>query len=344
MSNSRHLPYLVGAASTDITPPLEVGLLMSSVEGRWAPFEGVRLPLMARALFITHGETQVALVSLDLLGLESTSVDGFDRFKERIVAEADFVVRPHELLIASTHTHTAPESIGLTDLCETEAFRHWIERLAHSIGQAVRRAARHAVPARLVLGADRAPELCLHRRIRTRRGILLSHPMPPADIILPGTGPVDDSVNVALFLGADDRPVAILVNATSHPVNEMCLPFVSPDYPGELCNRLVQEFGCEALFLNGAAGNINPPTVSAGPGAAQAHAARLHRAVLAAEERAVASRTAGLQLLQQTLELPARATRRADRSTSRFRPTSPSCELVTRRSPSCRANRSSKPA
>jgi neutral ceramidase len=289
MSHCGQLPYLVGAASVDITPPLEVGLLMSSVEGRWAPFEGTRLPLMARALFLTHGDTQAALVSLDLLGLESTSVGGFDRFKERIVAAADFVVRADELLITSTHTHTAPESIGLTDLCETQAFQDWIEALARSIGQAIRRAARHAVPAQLALGMARAPELCLHRRIRTRRGILLSHPMPPADIILPGTGPVDDSVNVALFLGADARPVGIVVNATCHPVHEMCLPFISPDYPGELCNLLAGELGCEALFLNGAAGNINPPTVSDGPAAAQAHAARLHRAVLEAMQNTPAT-------------------------------------------------------
>ncbi len=41
---------LVGAAIRDITPPLGVGLLMSSVDGRWAAFEGVRRELSARAV------------------------------------------------------------------------------------------------------------------------------------------------------------------------------------------------------------------------------------------------------------------------------------------------------
>jgi hypothetical protein len=40
---------LVGAGIAEITAPLEVGILMSSGAGRWEPFEGVRLPLEARA-------------------------------------------------------------------------------------------------------------------------------------------------------------------------------------------------------------------------------------------------------------------------------------------------------
>ena len=45
---------LVGAARVEITPPLNVGILMSSVEERWAPFEGVQSPLLARALVVRN--------------------------------------------------------------------------------------------------------------------------------------------------------------------------------------------------------------------------------------------------------------------------------------------------
>ena len=62
----------VGAAVREITPPLEVGLLMSSVEGRWQQFDGVRKSLLARAV-VLDGESaagtfqRVAIVSLDFL-------------------------------------------------------------------------------------------------------------------------------------------------------------------------------------------------------------------------------------------------------------------------------------
>src|SRR4051812_46048788 len=67
-----------GAASAEITPPLEVGLLMSSVDAVWAAFEGIQSPLMARALVLQPAgraggdgvaAEPVAVVALDLLGL-----------------------------------------------------------------------------------------------------------------------------------------------------------------------------------------------------------------------------------------------------------------------------------
>jgi hypothetical protein len=59
--------------------------------------------------------------------------------------------------------------------------------------------------------------------------------------------------------------VAILSNFTAHPVVEMCTRRVSPDYPGEMSCELERRHpGSAALFLQGAAGNINPLQVSAG--------------------------------------------------------------------------------
>jgi hypothetical protein len=78
-----------GAASAEITPPLEVGLLMSSVEGRWSAFEGVQSPLAARALVLRPARRgsengvatePVAVVALDLLGLNGLAVGGWPRF------------------------------------------------------------------------------------------------------------------------------------------------------------------------------------------------------------------------------------------------------------------------
>jgi hypothetical protein len=95
-------------------------------------------------------------------------------------------------------------------------------------------------------------------------------------------GPVDDSFNVLVARDLHDEAsvIATVVNATCHPVHEMCIPRVSADYPGVVCATLEAAHpGSVALFLNGAAGNINPTTVSAGPEASRRHGVALAGAV-----------------------------------------------------------------
>src|SRR5688500_7073609 len=124
-----------GAASAEITPPLEVGLLMSSVDGLWSAFEGIQSPLMARALVLQPARRasgnsvateRVAVVALDLLGLNGEAVGGWARFKARVAAAAGDVVRPERIVLACSHTHSAPESLALSNLCETSAFQSWV--------------------------------------------------------------------------------------------------------------------------------------------------------------------------------------------------------------------------
>jgi neutral ceramidase len=307
-----------GAAVRDITPPLEVGLLMSSVEGRWAPFESVRKPLLARVVAL-QGHTpagvaqRVAVVALDLLALSGKAVGGFDAFKSRIAAAADHAVTPQQIVLACTHSHTAPESGAITDLYLTDEFGQWIETVVSQIGQAIAAAADALQPCQFAYGTTQAPGLGIHRRFQTTRGIMMSHPEPPADVLISRDGAVDDSVNVATFRDSDGKLIAVLVNATCHPVYEMCTPTVSSDYPGELTTILDETYdGAVSLFLNGAAGNVNPTGVSAGPAAAQRHAAALAKAVRKAIETTTPESSPHLQLRRQSFDLATRLPRGED--------------------------------
>jgi len=274
------LPWLVGAGMADITPPLEVGTLGSSTARLWKPFEGVRLPLHARAVMIQKGDRRIAVVALELLGLASEAVGGMNEFKKRIAAESGHAVTPENLVLACIHSHSAPETLAMSDLPQTEPFRQWIGFLAQRIGSAIQSAAGSMRPCNLLVGCQSAPGLATYRRIMTNRGILQPHSIRPTDIVIGPEGPADDSVHIAAFVDQSGRPVAALVNATAHPVYEM-VPHrrVSPDYPGEMSIELERRHpGLVALFLQGAAGNINSVGISvAGQGAAEArqHGQRL---------------------------------------------------------------------
>ena len=107
------LPWRVGIAKAEITPPLEVGILMSTGRRLWQPFEGVRMPLEARALVVERHGLRLAVVSLDLLGLGDEAVGGMTQFKKRIAADSGRTVEADRIVLCSTHTHSAPSSLGV---------------------------------------------------------------------------------------------------------------------------------------------------------------------------------------------------------------------------------------
>ncbi|NLF72668.1 MAG: hypothetical protein GX575_26840 [Candidatus Anammoximicrobium sp.] len=299
--------WRIGTAIADITPPLEAGILMSSGRGAWAPFSGIRAPLHARVLLVQSGRRRVGLVSLDLLGLAGEAVGGMPAFKERIAANADRVIAADELVLAATHTHSGPESLALSELYTTQPFRDWVRSLAERIGAALAEAARSLRPARLAAGVGRAPGLSENRRIRTGRGITVARAVRPTDTVFGPEGPTDDAVRVLAFWDAADQPLAVLVNATAHPVYEMCLKQVSPDYPGELCRILeARHRGARVLFLQGAAGNVNPPSVSSGAEDAIRHAETLAGVVDRVLKQASPVPGSQLALRWRQVHLPAR--------------------------------------
>ncbi len=306
---------VAGAARQEITPPFEVGFLMSSVERRWEPFQGLRMPLFARVLALKpstppgqeSSSRWVVLAALDLLSLAGEALGGFAEWKARICEAAGGLVLPDDLVLTCTHTHSAPETAAITALYETEGFQRWVAYLAEQVGLAIRTAVEAARPCRLEYGESSIPGFGIHRRIKTTQGILMSHPEPPAEVVISRDGATDESVNVAILRARSGELVALMINATCHPVHEMCIPFISPDYPGELSTLLEANHpGVVALFLNGAAGNINPRTVSAGPAPARRHAEALGRIV--EEILAKPRESAGLELSLQrrSFELPTR--------------------------------------
>lgn len=258
--NPCHL--LAGTAVADITPPLEVGLLTSAVNGLYAPFDFVRLPLKARVLVLKSGPEMVAIVSLDLLLLNDTGVGGWDMFKEGLSG----VVSADRIILCCTHTHNAPESGGLTGLYLTEPYKKWLSQAQVNTRIAINNAANSARTCHVSVGTSILNGYSLQRRIKTPQGILLSDAVQPISPELMDLPPVDRRVTAIYFHDGKGGIIATVVHAVCHGVHEMCMPHVSSEFPGEMCIELesASEYGMP-LFLNGAAGDTNPPNVSMGP-------------------------------------------------------------------------------
>jgi hypothetical protein len=290
-----------GAAKADITPPLNVGLLTSSVEGKWAPFHSVRMPLMVRVIVIQQGKEEIALISLDMLGLTDTSVSGWNEFKRSISSS----ISPEKIIINCTHTHNAPESVALTDLYKSGAYIEWLHDVKNKVARCIEVAKAQLVDCKLYYGVDRLAYFSLQRRVPTDNGMVITDSLQPISEELFQREPVDRRIKVLRFIKEDGSPLAIIIHAVCHPVHEMCIPEVSPDYPGELCYALdnAGTYGM-SMFLNGTAGDINPPTVSNGKEHAKRHGLAIADIVSRMEYKGL--KAGPLKFLHREITLPSR--------------------------------------
>lgn len=218
----------VGAATRLITPdPL---LPVTGGMGGPKPAHEKRGELNARATVFRKDGVTVAVVSLDLLGFPGV-------LGERVAAKVQGVPRAN-ILIGSTHTHSAPDCYAFPDGKGGHTgdlkYMDWVcERTAEAINEAVGR----LQPAWLKIATDEA------------RGKIAYNYYAP-DLY-------DRRMSVIQAVTPQGKPIATLVNYAIHPeVIGNSIGILSPDLVGPLCDRLASQTGGHAQFINGAQGGM----------------------------------------------------------------------------------------
>ena len=218
-----------GAASAVITPP--VGTAMEGYGARTDVSQGVHDHLHARAIVIDDGDSAVAIVACDLVGVERKLVAS----ARRLASEATGLPEDH-ILIAATHTHAGP--VGLM-LSPDDPL---VDNTAHRIAEAITEAHAARRPAVLKIGATTVDSVQQNRR----------HP----------DWPIDPTLSVLLLDDPDplQPPIASTINFACHAtVLDHTNLLFSADYPGYAMRTVQQLFpGIGVQFLNGACGNVHP--------------------------------------------------------------------------------------
>jgi len=230
--------WRAGAASTDITPAEPVP--MWGYGDRHAELStGTIDPLEATAVVIAAGATKLAIVGLDL-GRSPTEAS-LARIRARIAAEAGIA----HSIIAGSHTHHGP----VVELCDEpgrgrgrfEAAVRYGARLEEGIVEAILAADRAARPVTMAAGSETVEGFNRNRHSKIE-------PVP-----------VDRTLGVLRFDDAETgTPVALVVNFTAHPTS---IPSerreFSADYPGALRAAVEEEWGGQAVFMQGASGDLS---------------------------------------------------------------------------------------
>ncbi len=258
---------MAGAAKRCVTPPTWVPYLTSSGNGTCEPFDGVHDDLYARALVLDDGRRSIAVLSVDAVGYDN-AILGPDRnftseLRSRIASRTGLA--QEGVMLTATHSHSTPETLGLTPFRETEGIHDWLEGHLEALASTVTEAWEKRTAVRAYAGVTQVPGVARHRRIPLKDGTLNRAGAYPRLEEAAGSWAVDEALAVLYFEAGNGEPLAVMVNFAAHPVVAMLLPPVSADYPGTLTASVEAGLdGATCLFVNGACGNVNSIRVTTG--------------------------------------------------------------------------------
>lgn len=270
--------FSAGAATTNITPALG-----ESIVGDWTPTPAtyVHDELHARCLVLDDGETRVAIVVVDSLGMPRHVLDHAKR-----LAHQHTGIPPERILISATHTHSATTAMGQRwSPAEYEVpptLDQYQTFLAVRIADGIRRATSNLEPARIGWGRATLPDEVFNRRWFMKPGPHLGNPfggtdrvqMNPrvgsAELIEPA-GPTDPEIAFLAVRALAGRPLAVLANYSLHYVGGVPQGHVSADYFGVFARSLASMLREDrsdsrfvAMLANGTSGDVNNINVRGG--------------------------------------------------------------------------------
>ncbi len=278
--------FQAGAAKSNITP--ELGLTL--VGGWGSPqAEHIHDELWARCLVLDDGSTQLALVIIDNL---AAAREVFDNAKQRLTEKTG--IPAEHMLMASTHTHSAPSARPSNTLDPPEDLTAYQRFIADRIVDGVRRAINNLEPARIGWGAGEAPDQVFNRRWFMDEDFDLTNPFgdvdqvrmnPPRnhEALVEPAGPTDPEIAFLAVESADGRPIALLANYSLHYVGGVPGNHVSADYFGVFAREIGRLLKADTgnppfvgIMSNGTSGDINNINFQA-PSAQRQHYEQINR-------------------------------------------------------------------
>jgi hypothetical protein len=216
-----------GATTVNITPK-SADWIDPKYREKYRPHD----PMYARVVVFEKDGLAVALVGADLFGMSNVECSA-------LVEKAKSLGLAH-LVLACSHNHTAPDTLGVYGHYPMEYNQFLIETIA----DAASRALKNRRPVKMLKSASR--EL----------------PMDGARVIgyfrnARNPGIVDPTISVIQAIGPNDKPIATVVNFACHVEGISAgIEELTADFPGYMCDQIALDQGGVAVFLNGAVGGM----------------------------------------------------------------------------------------
>jgi Neutral/alkaline non-lysosomal ceramidase, N-terminal len=202
---------------------------------------GVHDDLMASAMMLAQGDEQVVLVSLDLHSFTRSRIR---EIQERLAALG---FKKENILIASTHTHEAPDTLGVfgPSVIKSGVSRTYMTFIQDTIVDLV------------VDLRDRLTPVKMTTAIVKIDDPNSNYPTLTSDSRIPEI--TVDYLTAATFTSDQGETVATLVNWHSHPEVMIASTEVSSDFPQWVRERIEDRLGGSCVYISGALGGLASP-------------------------------------------------------------------------------------
>jgi neutral ceramidase len=231
-----------GIARTTITPSL--GMYLIGYADRSGGCKSIHDDLTGTALVLDDGATTLVIVALDMLALNECVVA-----RVRAGIAEQWQIPAKQVMICCSHTHSGP--IAYAGEKSKRKNRQFIDGLVSNMVAVVGEALNPLLPATMAWARGEA-YIALNRRQRQLDGSVSIGVNP--------VGAVDRSLNVLqVRQRGSGQSLATLVNFACHAttLGPSCYA-VSADWPGAMRRTVEAATGAPCMFLQGAAGNLNP--------------------------------------------------------------------------------------
>lgn len=247
----------MGTGAVPINPPPGIGLA-GYYHDRGN--EGVLDDLIAKSVVLDDGQARAAIVVCDLIAMPRWIVT-----EARQLIELRTGIPGSNVMIAATHTHTAPVLARELSRAETggavkNIAQEYSRTLPALIANSVSSANEQRRPVRISVAKELEEQLSYNRRFWMRDGSVGWNPGKFNRNIVRPSGLIDPEVGIvyAETLGPKPAPVLTFVNFAMHP-DTTGGSHLSADFPGALARTLALYKGPDMLtmFANGTCGDIN---------------------------------------------------------------------------------------
>lgn len=231
---NRELVFQVGAASATINP--EIGAFIAG-DKQNRKFTSIHDDLFAKAVVINDGETDIAIVTIDCIGLLYPEVQRIRKRASELVS-----ISPEKVIVTSNHIHSGPDVVGIWGATQIKSGvdPKYINLLVETAAQQVAKAYQSMVPTDTSYSLGEFGEGWVHN---------ISEPQE-----------IDRSLTVLEFKNESNQTVATLSNFACHPTFfDAVRSEVSADYVGAFYKEMNAKLEGEHLFLQGAIGGWVQP-------------------------------------------------------------------------------------
>ncbi|MFX1315026.1 MAG: neutral/alkaline non-lysosomal ceramidase N-terminal domain-containing protein [Promethearchaeota archaeon] len=202
------------------------------------PAQVIHDDIYARCLILDYYRTTIVFVALDLIGY---FIDQVDMVRNKV--EDEFGIDADNVIIACTHTHSGPDTLGLWTPPYPIPGVNWpyMEYVASQIVECIGQAYQNLEKAKIRFASMSVPGLMKNSR---------------------DEGRVYPDLEVMNVVGRRGDTIATMINYAGHPEvlwsNNLEL---TSDYVGYLRDKVEEELGGIAIFFNGALGGMITPDV-----------------------------------------------------------------------------------